>query len=69
MFASDEGAQRRPDGGGARLEFGGVGLLVRGRSMPPTVAAEGGAKLANICRFRSAFALFLRSTIFFDSNA
>ena len=30
IFARDEGAQRRPDGGGARLGFGGVGLAVRG---------------------------------------
>ena len=30
IFASDEGAQRRPDGGGARQGFGGVGLVVRG---------------------------------------
>jgi len=34
-----------------------------GQSMPSTVAAEGGAKLANICRFRRVLAAFLRSTI------
>jgi hypothetical protein len=52
---------------GSNLEVS--GLWSGGRSMPPTVAVERGAKLANICRFRSAFALFLRSAIFFDSNA
>jgi hypothetical protein len=44
--------------------------------MPPTVAAERGAKLADICRFRLVRALFLRTDavagnllFFFDSGA
>jgi hypothetical protein len=31
--------------------------------MPLTVAAEGGAKLANICSFRPVLAVFLRTAI------
>src|SRR5215217_1377232 len=64
---------KRRSGGQIAAALGGnseaSGAWWGGRSMPSTVAAEGGAKLANICRFRPAFALFLRTAIFFDSNA
>jgi hypothetical protein len=39
------------------------GVRSGGRCMPSTMAAERGAKLANICRFRLVHAVFLRTAI------
>jgi hypothetical protein len=57
IFTGDEGAQRRPDGGCARLEFGGVGLLV----WPAVHAIDGGG--GTRCKIGKFLQIPLRTSV------